>query len=561
MKTFLSSFFLVSLITYCLSGFGNMINDSQAGNSTFPSEENALQIMSSPELTELTSNWVDGFNKLHPDLKITTGLMEDNSLVEPGNIYLLTSNQQAILHGETTWQLAIAHDLIVPIFNANNPLFEEIYKTGISTKDFKVILSENPDWSKLLNGTPSHPFQTFILDEQQIHSKIEAFIGADKSTAYATKVISVTKLITAVQKDKYTIGFCKLTDVIKPGTNDLVNHIKILPIDRNRNNRLDSFENIYNTPDQLTRAAWLGKYPRALCNNIYAVASSKSVDQTAMDFLTWLNKDGQSNLKNSGFAVLSSREQKANLLAISQPIGSPKEPAISPFIPLGWKLIIGVAVLLLGIVLILSRRKHQNNIQSEDIETTSALNEHSVKAPAGLYYSKSHTWAYREPDGMVIVGIDDFMQHLTGQLTQVKMKASGEEIRKGEKIMTLVREGKQLELYSPVSGTISLQNERLQNQPNGINSAPYTDGWVYLIEPSNWYREIRFLFTIEKYRDWLEDEFIRLKDFLAASANTNQTVFNHLILQDGGELTDNILANLDPKVWEDFQTEFIDKAK
>lgn len=561
MKTFLSTFFLVLLISYCLSVFGNVINDPQAGSSTLPSTENALQIVSSPELIELTSNWVAGFNKLHPEFKISTGLMEDNSSIEPGSIYLLTSNQQTIVPGETTWQIAIAHDLIVPIFNANNPLLEEIYKTGISTEDFEIILDENPDWSKLLNGTPSHPFQTFILDEQQVISKMEDFIGVDKSTDHATKVISATKLITALQKDKYAVGFCKLTDVLKPGSNNFVDQISILPIDRNRNNRLDSFENIYNTPDQLTRGAWLGKYPRALCNNIYAVASSKDIDHIAMDFLVWLNKDGQSTLKNSGFAVLSSREQKANLRTMSQPINSPEEPTASPFIPLGWKLIMGVAVFLFGIVLILSRRKHQNNIQSEDIETTSALNEQSVKVPAGLYYSKSHTWAYREPDGMVIIGIDDFMQHLTGSLTQVKMKAPGEKVRKGEKVLTLVREGKQLELYAPVSGTITLQNQRLKERPAGINSAPYTDGWVYLLEPANWHREIRFLMVAEKYRDWLEDEFTRLKDFLANSANANERVFNQLVLQDGGELTDHVLANLSPEVWEDFQTQFIDKAR
>ncbi len=36
---------------------------------------------------------------------------------------------------------------------------------------------------------------------------------------------------------------------------------------------------------------------------------------------------------------------------------------------------------------------------------------------------------------------------------------------------------------------------------------------------------------------------------------------NNVILQDGGQLTDNVLADLGPEVWEDFQTNFIDKSK
>jgi hypothetical protein len=84
---------------------------------------------------------------------------------------------------------------------------------------------------------------------------------------------------------------------------------------------------------------------------------------------------------------------------------------------------------------------------------------------------------------------------------------------------------------------------------------------VYLIEPKNWLREIQFLFMAEKYKEWLQYEFIRLKDFLAASIRSNTNVYAHVILQDGGELTDNVLADLGPEVWEDFQNKFIDISK
>jgi hypothetical protein len=33
------------------------------------------------------------------------------------------------------------------------------------------------------------------------------------------------------------------------------------------------------------------------------------------------------------------------------------------------------------------------------------------------------------------------------------------------------------------------------------------------------------------------------------------------VLQDGGELTDNLLEKLGPEVWEDFQVNFIDKSR
>jgi hypothetical protein len=82
-----------------------------------------------------------------------------------------------------------------------------------------------------------------------------------------------------------------------------------------------------------------------------------------------------------------------------------------------------------------------------------------------------------------------------------------------------------------------------------------------MIEPRSWLRETEFLFMSEKYKEWIKTEFTRLKDFFALTINTNKNAYEHIVLQDGGELTDNILADLGPEVWEDFQTKFIDTSR
>src|SRR5690606_3440191 len=118
-------------------------------------------------------------------------------------------------------------------------------------------------------------------------------------------------------------------------------------------------------------------------------------------------------------------------------------------------IIIGLAtLLLLVIILIRIGRKNKSRVHSEDINLTPALNPDSVKAPGGLYYDKTHTWAFMEQDGLVKVGVNDFLLHVTEALAQVRMKSSGEKVRKGEYIMTIIRDGKQLDICSPVTGTI-----------------------------------------------------------------------------------------------------------
>ena len=65
----------------------------------------------------------------------------------------------------------------------------------------------------------------------------------------------------------------------------------------------------------------------------------------------------------------------------------------------------------------------------------------------------------------------------------------------------------------------------------------------------------------DKYKEWIKNEIARLKDFLAMALKQNELEFAHVVLQDGGILNDNPLAEMEPKVWEEFQTNFIDISK
>jgi glycine cleavage system H lipoate-binding protein len=188
------------------------------------------------------------------------------------------------------------------------------------------------------------------------------------------------------------------------------------------------------------------------------------------------------------------------------------------------------------------------------------FNENSVIAPRCLYFDKTHTWAFMEKNGLVRIGIDDFIQHVMGPVTRVEMKMPGEKIKKGDIVVSLVQKCKQLNIYAPVSGTIKEQNSALLSDSTGINSSPYSEGWIYMIEPSNWLREIQFFDMADKYRKWLLNEFSRLKDFLATSLKIDKIEYENAILQDG-VLQRQYSGGSRPEVWEDFQTNFLDNNK
>lgn len=564
MKTF--SFFIIglSLLFFCNKGLCNAIADGQTGSPNKTSAANTLNILSSPELSKLATNWADEYGKTNPSLKVTIKELPENRVTVGNSLCFISDQNQELLNDETKWKMVIGRDAVVPIINAKNQLLNEIYLQGISTEKLAQLLAnpEKQNWNSLVSNNQNSPIHLYIIDNPAIKTAVQNFAKTNFIAGNTALVATAEELLSAIQKDIYAIGFCKLTDVRDANTNDFIANIKILPIDKNKNGRLDSFENIYANMDAFTRGVWIGKHPRALCGNIYAAATSKPTDKNALNFLSWINADGQKYLNTNGYSYLASVEKQANLEALSNP-EMLVDQAEKPLMSRTWLMVI-IAFVAAAIIIAGAMRYAKNikeNVIDEDIEITSAFDENSILAPKGIYFDKSHTWAFMQQDGNVKIGLDDFLQHVTGSITRIKMKEPGEKVRKGEKILTIIQNGKQLNISSPISGIIREQNQTLVTNSSTLNVAPYAEGWVYLIEPKNWLREIQFLFMAEKYKEWLQDEFVRLKDFLAASIRSNTNVYAHVILQDGGELTDNVLADLGPEVWEDFQRNFIDISK
>ena len=83
------------------------------------------------------------------------------------------------------------------------------------------------------------------------------------------------------------------------------------------------------------------------------------------------------------------------------------------------------------------------------------------------------------------------------------------------------------------------------------------EGWIYKIEPANWFQEVQFLILGNAYRRWLKKEIQRLKEFLSETFRTANPDYVH-VLQDGGEIREHVLKDLGPEIWEDFQTNFMD---
>ncbi len=221
-----------------------------------------------------------------------------------------------------------------------------------------------------------------------------------------------------------------------------------------------------------------------------------------------------------------------------------------------------VIAYLLGLIIFWNIMKNPRVIITRIQEAISTLSANILRIPQGIFFNRHHTWTHLGESGAAKVGMDDFLQHITGSVKFKQLKNPGDAIRKGDLLAEIEQGGKQLRVFSPISGEILNTNSTLNENPEIIQEDPYEEGWIYKIKPSNWVKETKSYLLANEASDWSARELERLKDFLAGGPMRKYAAEPSMVLlQDGGEIRENVLSELPNEVWENFQEEFLDVAQ
>jgi|WetSurMetagenome_2_1015567.scaffolds.fasta_scaffold01623_1 glycine cleavage system H lipoate-binding protein/ABC-type phosphate transport system substrate-binding protein len=557
---------IILLINLLLINY-SIINSAVPVTEVNSATGDSIRIISTPDLYNLSITWANEYNRLNPAVKVKVITVEDtkmtDNLLKEGNIGFVSNEFSPELNNKSLVKVVVGRDIIVPIMNSKNPEAEDISLHGISTAALIQLLTntDSRNWGTLLNNSHNTPIHFYWINDASIATDLTEYLNTDKKLIKGIEVKSGEEMISAIKNDPYAVGFCKMVNILDFKTQGIIENIKLLPIDRNGNNKIDYNEKIYDDFNVFSRGVWIGKYPKTLFSSIYSVSSIQS--ETEMAFLKWVLTDGQQFLYGKGYSDLLVTERQT---AVDK-LYSAK---IYSGIPLNNRSIFKVILLIISAIVIAGItmdtivkyiRRSKESMRIPGNASQKVLDENSLVIPGGVYFDKTHTWVFMEQNGVVKVGIDDFLQHITGTITRIKMKGQGESVKKGEQILSIIQNGKQLNLYAPISGVIREQNKILDTNSSVINSSPYNEGWIYKIEPTNWLRENQLLFMADKQKRFIKNEFSRLKDFLAMALTSESGLYPQVVLQDGGELRDGTLSNLGPEIWEDFQTKFIDPSR
>lgn len=107
-----------------------------------------------------------------------------------------------------------------------------------------------------------------------------------------------------------------------------------------------------------------------------------------------------------------------------------------------------------------------------------------MKFPSELRYTKTHEWARKLAD-KVVVGITDYAQHEISDIVFVELPKVGQEVAQGKAIAVVESVKAAFDIYAPVSGTVKSINTALESDPSLANREPYERGWFFEIAPIN----------------------------------------------------------------------------
>lgn len=120
--------------------------------------------------------------------------------------------------------------------------------------------------------------------------------------------------------------------------------------------------------------------------------------------------------------------------------------------------------------------------------------------PENLHYTKDHEWIRLEGDTGTI-GITDHAQHSLGDVVYVELPKVGDSFDAHEAFGSVESVKAVSELFMPVAGEVVEVNNRLQDEPESVNTNPYADAWMIKIRLRD-VHEVDSLLNAAEYEDY-----------------------------------------------------------
>ena len=264
-------------------------------------------------LYPLAVKWAEEFRKLHSKVKIDisgggAGKGITDALAKVVDLGMVSRELKPEEIAKGAWFVAVAKDAVVPTINSKNPKLKELLAKGI-TQEAAIklfVTGEYKTWGNVLGIQSNIPVHVYNRSDACGAGETWAkYLGNKKQEdLLGTGVFGDPGVAAAVQKDPVAIGYNNIAYAYDLKTKRPNPGILVLPIDINKNGKIDAAENFYTTSNQLITAIAQGKYPSPPARDLYLVSNGKPTNPVVKEFLKYILTVGQKYNVPNGYISL-----------------------------------------------------------------------------------------------------------------------------------------------------------------------------------------------------------------------------------------------------------------
>jgi glycine cleavage system H protein len=122
-----------------------------------------------------------------------------------------------------------------------------------------------------------------------------------------------------------------------------------------------------------------------------------------------------------------------------------------------------------------------------------------MDTPSDLLYSPRHIWV-RIEGNRATLGITDYAQMNLGMIVYIELPELNSTIQAEEIFGSIEHIEDTEDLISPLSGRITVIHTALEKEPVMLNTSPYHQGWILVIEMSN-PEQVKQLWDAQRYME------------------------------------------------------------
>lgn len=283
-----------------------------------PAVEGTIRISGAWALYPMVVKWGELYQKANPGVKmdISAGGAGKGAADALAGLVEIGMVSRAIHQDEIDkggWFVPVCIDAVFPTINEKNPVIDTLMKTGVKAETLAGIwiTGEVTKWGQVAGKTGGEAIHVYTRSDACGAAETWAkFLDKEKKQEdlKGTGVYGDPGLAGAVIKDPLAIGFNNLNYAYDTKTGEPVAGLRILPIDKNGNGKLDPEESFYANRDEITKAIQANKYPSPPSRELNFLCKGAPTGATAA-FIKWVLTDGQAECLPNGYIPLTEEKR------------------------------------------------------------------------------------------------------------------------------------------------------------------------------------------------------------------------------------------------------------